>query len=199
MGLGYTLFGKPFVTTAAVFAALFGVHQLPEYWPDHAMAAQTIARDDVPGLQRLIDRGLDANDLAQWRSFPRRSLGRATREGVGRDTPGLGAADVPLLAYALGMCKTAAAQRLVTAGADITVVARDGATMLEAAAVCGDASLVSLLLARGGNANATSPDGGTVLWEPSARGWQRRGYAEAVVRALEAAGARQPEPGAAAR
>jgi hypothetical protein len=192
MGLGYTLFGKPIGTLAAVFAALSGLYLLPEYWPDHAIAADAIRRDDGETLGRYLARGLDPDDRAQWRSYPRRTLGRATREGVGNDTPDLGGADEPLLAFAMGTCKTARAFQLVDAGADVAVRDRSGSSALQRAASCGDQALVAALLAKGADPNAEEPDGGTVLWEPTNLGWKRRPFDERSIAALERAGAARP-------
>jgi hypothetical protein len=193
MGLGYTLFGKPVLTLAAVLAALSGVYLLPEYWPDHALAAEAIRTGDDDRLARYLARGLDADDRSQWRSYLRRTLGRATREGVGSDTPALGPADEPLLVVALATCDTRAAAALVRAGASPRSVTRDGTSVLERAAGCDGADVVAMLLAAGADVNAASPDGGTVLWEPTNLGWRKRPYHARIGAALETAGATMPD------
>ncbi|MGD9903511.1 MAG: hypothetical protein AB7U83_08565 [Vicinamibacterales bacterium] len=191
-GLGYTLFVKPLATTAAVIAVLAGVYLLPEYWPDHALAADAIGARDDNRLARYLARGLHPDDRSQWRSYLRRTIGRATGEGVGSDTPALGPADEPLLVVALATCDVGAAARLVRAGASPIAVSRDGTSALERAAGCDGADVVARLLAAGADVNAASPDGGTVLWEPTGREWRRRPFSERITVALEAAGAVVP-------
>jgi len=192
MGLGYTLFGKPVLTLAAVLAVVSGVYLLPEYWPDHALGAEAIRAGDDDRLARYLARGLDPDDRSQWRSYLRRTIGRATREGAGSDTPALGSAGEPLLIVALATCDLRAAAALVRAGASPMAVTRDGTSALERAAGCDGADLVATLLAAGADANAASPDGGTVLWEPTTLGWRRRPFGEGITAALEAAGATAP-------
>jgi len=87
MGLGYTLFGKPLVVVGLVLAALSGLYLLPESWPDHASASDAILHNDSATLGRYLARGLSR---AQWRSFPRRTIGRTTGAGVGDSMPDLG-------------------------------------------------------------------------------------------------------------
>ncbi|MCC7031450.1 MAG: ankyrin repeat domain-containing protein [Acidobacteria bacterium] len=190
MGLGYTLFGKPLAVLAAALMALAGVYMLPEYWPDHASASEAIRANDIATLERYLARGLSPNDRAQWRSYLRRTMGRATTTGIGGSTPELGRARESLASYALQQCQsTQAARRLVEAGAD--VVGRDpgGWTLLGRAAGCEDVPLVSAILERGADPNADEPDGGTVLWEPTRLGWRQRPFPEAIVAALRAGGA----------
>lgn len=192
MGLGYTLFVKPVLTLALALALLSGLYFLPEYFPDHVAGQDAIRRNDQVALARFLDRGLDPNDLAQWRSFPRSMMGRATSEGAGDDVPGLGPANEPLLTFALGLCRTEAAQQLVNAGARIDARGRDRSSALFRAAGCGDHRLVQSLLAHGANPNGDEPDGGTPLWEPTNLGWRRRPFTGATVASLEQAGAARP-------
>jgi len=193
MGLGYTLFGKPLVTLAAVLAVLSAVYLVPEYRPDHAIAAEAIRAGDDDRLARYLARGLHPDDRSQWRSYLRRTIGRATREGVGSDTPALGSAGEPLLVLALATCDLDAAAALARAGASATAVSGDGTSALERAAGCDGADLVAMLLAAGADANAASPDGGTVLWEPTTQGWRRRPFSAGIAEALEAAGGTMPD------
>ena len=190
MGLGYTLFVKPVLTLVAALAVLAGVYQLPEYWPDHYMAAEAIRRDDIAALALYVSRGLDPNERSQWRSWPRRTIGRAVPGG--RSTPEMGAADEPLLSFALGSCALGPASLLIDAGADVAARGRDGATPLWHAAGCDNRVLVEALLARGADVNAQEPDGGTALWERTNLGWRRRPLDASVIRALELAGAARP-------
>lgn len=190
MGLGYTLFVKPVLTLVAALAVLSGVYLLPEYWPDHYMAAEAIRRDDSAALAVYLSRGLDPNDRTRWRSWPRRTMGRTVQGG--RSTPEMGAADEPLLSFALGTCSVGAASLLIDAGAEAGARGRDGVTPLWHAAGCGNKVLVEALLARGADVNAPEPDGGTALWERTNLGWRRRPLEAPVIQALEQAGAARP-------
>lgn len=192
MGLGFTLFGKPLLTLGLTCAGLAGVYLLPEFWPDHAIAADAIRRDDVTALDRLLARGLDPDTRAQWRSFMRTLMGRVAREGAGDDQPELGAASAPLVVVAVDRCAGAAARRLVEAGASLAARVPDGATLLERAAACGDTALVEALLSRGADPNAPSPDGGTVRWQPASQGWRQRPVTDPIGAALDRAGAVRP-------
>ncbi|MGE0461481.1 MAG: ankyrin repeat domain-containing protein [Vicinamibacterales bacterium] len=190
MGYAYTLFVKPVLTLVAALAALSGVYLLPEYWPDHYMAAEAIRRDDSAALAVYLSRGLAPDDRTQWRSWPRRTVGRAVRSGT--TSPEMGSADEPLLSFALGTCLVGPASLLIDAGADVGARGRDGATPLWHAAGCGNAALVEALLARGADVNAREPDGGTALWERTNLGWRQRPLEPRVIQALERAGAARP-------
>lgn len=193
MGLTYALFIKPLLVAGLVLAALSGLYLLPEYWPDHAAASEAIRQGDTVRLEQYLARGLSPDERAQWRSYARRALGRTTTVGVGPSMPGLGRASQSLLSYALSGCQARASARLlVEAGADLTVRDPGGWTVLGLAAGCDDLPLTSEMLAREVDANADEPDGGTVLWEPTRRGWQRRPFPAPIVSALEQRGARQP-------
>jgi hypothetical protein len=190
VGLGYTLFIKPVLTLAAAMAVLSGLHLLPEYWPDHYTAAEALRRDDLAGLALYLSRGLDPDERSQWRSWPKRTIGRTVRSGT--TSPDLGPADEPLLSFALGSCAVGAASLLIDAGADVGARGRDGATPLWHAAGCGNRVLVEALLARGADVNAREPDGATALWERTNHGWRHRPLEAGVIRALELAGAAHP-------
>lgn len=193
MGLGYTLFVKPVLVFALALAGLSGMYLLPEYWPDYAIAREAILGNDTIALQRYLARGLDPEERAQWRSWFRRSFGRTTTAGVGDSTPDLGAAGQSLLDYALSRCTTTQpAVLLVEAGADVTSRDFGGWTLLGRAAACDAVALTSAMLSRGADSNADEPDGGTVLWEPTNRGWQRRPFTPAIIEGLQRAGASRP-------
>jgi hypothetical protein len=138
VGLGYTLFIKPVLTLAAALAVLLGLYLLPEYWPDHYIAAEAIRRDDTAALAVYLSRGLDPNERARWRSWPRRTVGRTVR---GTTSPEMGTADEPLLSFALGSCVVGSASLLIDAGGDVGARGRDGATALWHAAGCGNRPL----------------------------------------------------------
>lgn len=192
MGLGYSLFVKPVLVVGLVLAGLSGVYLLPEYWPDHAAASEAILQNDSDKLARYLSRGLSPEERAQWRSYFRRTFGRASRVGVGNSLPDFGDANESLLSYALSTCKTFPALHLVAAGADVSAHDPGLWTLLGLAAACGDADLVASMLERGANPNADEPDGGTVLWEPTNVGWRRRPFDEAIASALVKRGAVQP-------
>jgi hypothetical protein len=190
VGLGYTLFVKPVLTLVLALVVLSGLYFLPEYWPDHYMAADAIRRDDSAALAVYLSRGLNPNERSQWRSWPRRTIGRTVRSGT--TSPEMGRADEPLLVVAVSSCTVGPASLLVDAGADISARGRDGATPLWHAAACGNRALVEALLARGADVNAREPDGGTALWERTNLGWRHRPLDASVIRALELAGAARP-------
>lgn len=193
MGLGYTLFGKPLLVAGSIMVALTALYLLPEYWPDHAAASEAIRRGDTVTVGRYLERGLSPDGRAQWRSYARRALGRTTTVGVGPSMPGLGSASQSLLSYALASCQAREAARLlVEAGADLSIRDPSGWTVLGLAAGCEDLRLTSAMLARGADPNADEPDGGTVLWEPTSQGWQRRPFPTAIVSTLDARGATRP-------
>lgn len=194
MGLGYTLFVKPFLVLLTVSTALVGLYLLPEYWPDHASARDAIRRNDTASLQRYLARGLSPDERAQWRSYPRRALGRATSAGVGgSSTPALAPASRSLLEEALTQCDALEAARvLVDAGADVAARDAGGWSLLGRAAGCADEALVTAMLTRGADPNADEPDGGTVLWEPTTTGWRQRPFDEAIVAAMVARQAARP-------
>lgn len=193
MGLGYTLFVKPLVVTASVLAALSALYLLPEFWPDHASASAAIRRGDASALKVYLARGLSPEERAQWRSYARRTMGRTTSVGVGGSMPEIGAAIESLLSYALSRCQSPESARLlVEAGAAVSARDQGGWTLLGRAASCDDEGLVTAMLARGADATADEPDGGTVLWEPTRLGWHPRPFPAAIASALEARGAVRP-------
>jgi len=192
MGLGYSLFVKPLLVVALAFTILLGLYLLPEYWPDHAAASEAILQNDSDKLALYLARGLAPEDRAQWRSYFRRTFGRATRVGVGDSLPDYTSANESLLSYALSTCTTFPARHLVAAGADASARNPGQWTLLGLAAACGDADLVASMLEHGANPNADEPDGGTVLWEPTNVGWRRRPFDEAIGSALVRRGAVQP-------
>lgn len=191
MGLGYTLFVKPLLVLTLALGAVTGIYFLPEYWPDHRMARYAILNDDAAALRRYLERRLDPNDRAQWRSWPRATVGRASSWSVGGQ-PDLGPADESLLGVALRDCKGVMAAMLVTAGADVNARGRDGGSVLWHAAACGHVAVVKAMLARGADVNARQPDGGTPLWERTNLGWRHRPLEAGAIRALEEAGALRP-------
>lgn len=190
MGYAYTLFVKPVLVLVAAVVAVGGMYLLPEYWPDHYIAAEAIRRDDTAAVAVYLARGLDPGDRTQWRSWPSRTLGRTVRGGT--TSPDMGSADEPLLSFALGLCRIGPASLLLDAGADVGARGRDGATPLWHAAGCGNAVLVEALLARGADVNAREPDGGTALWERTNIGWRHRPLEARVIQVLEQAGAVRP-------
>lgn len=191
MGLAYTLFVKPIVVLAAAIAVLTGIYLLPEYWPDHQIASDAMLRDDAGNLRVYLQRGLDPNDLARWRSGTRRMMGRVRRPAIG--TSDYRNAREPLLAEAIGKCKLEFAELLMAAGADVNARSANGFSVLSQAALCDQPSIVQAMLRRGANVQPAEPDGETVLWERGGQGWRRRPSHPEVVRLLEEAGARRPE------
>ncbi len=190
MGLGYTLFVKPVLVLAAAVAVVAGIWLLPEYWPDHQVASDAMLAGDTVAFRRYLERGLDPDERARWRTGTRRVLWRTARAPFRAND--YGSAPEPLLAVAIARCELRFAHILVEAGANVNARTRYGRSVLAEAALCDDPAIVRAMLARGADAKAAEPNGETVLWEKGLQGWRLRPSNHDVIRLLEAAGARSP-------
>lgn len=189
MRLVFALFLKPILCLALALAVLAGIYLLPEYWPDHRAASDAILRDDEATLRLYVKRGLDPNELAQWRSAPRKMLSRAR---PARGTSDFSQAREPLLVEAIDKCKARFAEILMDAGADVNARDQRGYSVLSLTALCDDPELVQSFLRRGANARTREPNGETVLWERGLQGWRLRPAHPEVIRLLKTAGAAPP-------
>jgi Ankyrin repeats (3 copies) len=155
--------GGPNVSPAALadrFAKMYGIKQdSTAADPKAAALVEAAADDDTESIARLLAEGVDIDAEA-----PGRLPGRHSASEMAQLFPG-GAPKVPMtpLLAAVANKRRRATEQLLDAGADPNRVHSLFGTAVHTATGAGEAELLELLLARGGDLNALNAKGMTPL------------------------------------